>query len=90
MNRRASDSGDKHDRCSAHQSTTPTPADAGFCFLGDLMATSASTVGLPEDKAYIIHHFNCATCCADGLLLWETYLQALDAHAQLQPAPPLN
>lgn len=31
------------------------------------MATSASTVGLPEDKAYITHHFNCATCCAAGL-----------------------
>lgn len=61
------------------------------------MATSASTVGLPEDKAYITHHFNCATCCAaglsggkqerctGGLQLWETYLQAFDTHAQLQP-----
>lgn len=63
------------------------------------MATSASTVDLPEDKAYITHHFNCATCCAaglsggkqercsDGQQLWEAYLQAFDAHAQLQPAP---
>ena len=61
------------------------------------MATSASTVGLPEDKAYITLHFNCATCCStglscskqerctDGLLLWEAYLQAFDTHAQLQP-----
>ena len=60
-------------------------------------ATSASTVGLPEDKAYITRHFNCATCCAaglsggkqercsDGQQLWEAYLQAFDAHAQLQP-----
>ena len=58
------------------------------------LATSASTVGLPEDKAYIAHHFNCPTCiaagatpgkqarCADGKQLWETYLQAFDAHAR--------
>lgn len=64
------------------------------------MAISASTVGLPEDKAYITHHFNCPTCCAaglsggkqarcsDGLLLWETYLQAFDAHAQPQAPRP--
>lgn len=51
--------------------------------------TSASTVGLPEDKAYIAHHFKCATCiaagatpgkqarCPDGLLLWEAYNQAV-------------
>nr|WP_314352654.1 hypothetical protein [Comamonas thiooxydans] len=30
------------------------------------MATSASTVGLPEDKAYIAHHFNCPTCLPPG------------------------
>ncbi|MBL5979775.1 hypothetical protein JAO85_21075 [Comamonas sp. NyZ500] len=60
------------------------------------MATSASTVDLPEDKAYIAHHFNCPTCCAAGLSggkqarcthgqqLWETYLQAFDAHARPQ------
>lgn len=64
------------------------------------MATSASTVGLPEDKDYIAHHFNCPTCCAaglsggkqarcsDGLLLWETYLQAFDAHTQLRSPRP--
>lgn len=84
MNGRAIESGDKHDRWS-EPINLPSPANAGFCFWGDLMTTSASTVGLPEDKAYIIHHFNCATCCADGLLLWETYLQVFDAHAQLQP-----
>ena len=56
---------------------------------GDHKTTSASTVGLPEDKAYIAHHFNCPTCCAaglsggkqerctDGLLLWEAYNQAV-------------
>lgn len=49
------------------------------------MATSASTVGLPEDASYIAHHFNCPTCCAAGLsggkqarcaaglLLWDAY-----------------
>lgn len=53
--------------------------------------TSASTVGLPEDKAYIAHHFNCPTCCAAGLSggkqarcpagqrLWDLYLQAFQA-----------
>lgn len=60
------------------------------------MATSASSVGLPEDKAYIAHHFKCPTCiaagatpgkqarCADGQQLWKTYLQAFDAHARPQ------
>ncbi len=55
------------------------------------MATSASTVGLPEDKAYIAHHFNCPTCiaagatpgkqarCPDGQHLWDLYLQAFQA-----------
>ncbi len=64
------------------------------------MATSASTVGLSEDKAYIAHHFNCPTCiaagatpgkqarCPDGHLLWETYLQAFDAQTQLRPPRP--
>lgn len=23
------------------------------------MTTSASTAGLPEDRAYLLHHFNC-------------------------------
>ena len=60
--------------------------------------TSASTVGLPEDKAYIAHHFNCPTCCAaglsggkqqrcpDGLLLWDAYNQA--ARLLLEPLKP--
>lgn len=55
------------------------------------MKTSASTVDLPEDKAYIAHHFKCPTCiaagatpgkqarCPDGLLLWEAYLKAFAA-----------
>ena len=53
--------------------------------------TSASTVGLPEDAAYIAHHFKCPTCiaagatpgkqarCPDGLLLWEAYIKAFEA-----------
>ncbi|BDB69052.1 hypothetical protein [Comamonas thiooxydans] len=61
------------------------------------MATSASTVDLPEEKAYIAHHFNCPTCCAaglsggkqarcaDGQQLWETYLQAFDAQHDRRP-----
>ena len=64
--------------------------------------TSASTVDVPEDKAYLAHHFNCPTCiaagatpgkqarCADGLQLWEAYLQAFGAHAQRRPAPISN
>ncbi|OAD83964.1 hypothetical protein ATN89_12390 [Comamonas thiooxydans] len=52
------------------------------------LATSAATVGLPEDKAYIAHHFNCPTCCAAGRSggkqarcavgqqLWDAYNQA--------------
>ncbi len=31
------------------------------------MATSASTVGLPEDRTYLLHNFNCPICCAAGL-----------------------
>lgn len=56
------------------------------------MTTSASTVGLPEDKAYLSHHFNCSQCCAaglsggqqqrctEGLRLWNLYLRAAAAH----------
>ena len=59
------------------------------------MATSASTVGLPEDRAYLAHHFNCPTCCAagrsggkqdrcaDGVQLWDAYNQA--AHLFSRP-----
>lgn len=55
------------------------------------MAISASTVDLPEDKAYIAHHFKCQTCiaagatpgkqarCPDGQHLWDLYLQAFQA-----------
>ena len=56
--------------------------------------TSASTVDLPEDAAYIAHHFKCPTCiaagatpgkqarCPDGLLLWEAYLKAFEAYTR--------
>lgn len=55
------------------------------------MKSSASTVGLPEDLAYRLHHFNCSTCCAaglsggkqarcaDGLRLWNLYQRAYQA-----------
>lgn len=55
------------------------------------MKASASTVDLEEDKAYMLHHFNCPTCCAaglsggkqarcaDGLRLWNLYLRAYQA-----------
>lgn len=58
------------------------------------MKASASTVGLPEDKAYISHHFKCATCiaagaapgkqarCTDGQQLWDAYLKAFEAHTR--------
>ena len=58
---------------------------------------TASTVGLPEDKAYIAHHFNCPTCCAaglsggkqqrcpNGLQLWEVYNQAVRPKQDKQP-----
>lgn len=57
--------------------------------------TSASTVGLPEDAAYIAHHFKCPTCiaagatpgkqarCADGLRLWNLYLRAATAQSRM-------
>ena len=59
--------------------------------------TSASTVGLPEDKAYIAHHFKCPTCiaagatpgkqarCPDGLRLWDAYNQAARPKQDKQP-----
>ena len=52
------------------------------------MTTSASTVGLEEDKAYLLHHFSCPTCraaggnpnnlqrCPTGTELWATYQAA--------------
>ena len=55
------------------------------------MTTSASTVGLEEDKAYLLHHFSCPTCiaagatpgkqarCPAGLRLWNLYLRAANA-----------
>ncbi|NIF82805.1 hypothetical protein F3J24_04695 [Comamonas sp. Tr-654] len=53
---------------------------------GDHKTTSASTVGLPEDKAYIAHHFTCCAAglsggkqarCGDGQQLWDAYNQAV-------------
>lgn len=56
------------------------------------MKTNHSTVGLPEDRAYQLHHVKCPTCiaagatpgkqarCADGLQLWSLYLRAAAAH----------
>ena len=55
------------------------------------MAATNSTVGLPEDKAYLNHHFACHQCCAaglsggkqarctEGLQLWNLYLRAAAA-----------
>ena len=58
------------------------------------MATSASTVDLPEDKAYLNHHVNCSFCisagatpgkqarCAEGLQLLNLYLRAFAAQSR--------
>ena len=55
------------------------------------MAATNSTVGLPEDKAYLNHHVVCPQCCAAGLSggkqarcaaglqLWNLYLRAAAA-----------
>jgi hypothetical protein len=52
------------------------------------MSASLSTVDMPEDRAYLAHHFNCPACCAagktpglqqrctEGAALWATYEQA--------------
>ena len=60
--------------------------------------TSASTVGLPEDKAYIAHHFNCPTCiaagatpgkqarCSDGVQLWDAYRAVIRARIRAERA----
>lgn len=61
------------------------------------MATSASTVGLPEDKAYLNHHFSCPYCisagatprkqerCPEGLRLWQDYCFATTPQEHPQP-----
>ena len=53
-----------------------------------MLATTYSTVDLLEDRAYLVHHFNCLVCCAAGKTpglqkrcplgqdLWATYLKA--------------
>ena len=58
------------------------------------MKASASTVGMPEDKAYLNHHVNCRYCisagqtpgkqarCAEGLQLWNLYLRAFAAQSR--------
>lgn len=55
---------------------------------------SASTAGLPEDKAYLLHHAKCPTCkaagampgklarCPEGLQLWNVYLRAAAAQSR--------
>lgn len=55
------------------------------------MTASASTVGLPEDRAYQLHHVKCPTCiaagatqgkqqrCVEGLRLWNLYQRAYQA-----------
>lgn len=52
------------------------------------MSASLSTVDMPEDRAYLAHHFKCRACCAagktpdlqqrcaQGLELWEAYQKA--------------
>ncbi|GEM_PF-4241805 len=52
------------------------------------MSASLSTVDMPEDRAYLAHHFNCPACCAagrtpgmqqrctEGLALWDAYQEA--------------
>ena len=52
------------------------------------MSASLSTVDMPEDRAYLAHHFNCSACCAagktpglqqrctEGAALWADYEHA--------------
>ena len=59
------------------------------------MSPIYSTVGIPEDQAYLTHHFACPTCCAAGrtpghtprcprgLELWAAYEAAMLARDQI-------
>lgn len=68
-------------------------------------SAGASTVGLPEDQAYLLHHFNCPYAYLPGNAwkaaampggpkkLWDAYNQAARPPQHPQAAPittPLN
>ncbi|PIG09746.1 hypothetical protein CLU84_2691 [Comamonas sp. 26] len=53
-----------------------------------LIDANRGSEGLPEDRDYLLHHFNCPYCisagatpgmqerCPEGLQLWDAYNQA--------------
>ena len=60
------------------------------------MIATRSTVDLPEDQAYLLHHFNCPSCsaagitpgtqqrCQSGQALWAAYQGAYNAREKAE------
>ncbi|THJ35972.1 hypothetical protein E8K88_01445 [Lampropedia aestuarii] len=64
------------------------------------MSFTRSTVGMPEDQAYLLHHFACPSCsaagitpgtqqrCATGAALWAQYQGAYNAREHAERSAP--